>query len=115
MRTVCEQTVEHAAQPSQRGHLTSHAGQPGESPSEILLTAAEHPLTFGRGCGSMLDAAAPARVRQPDNRRQAPSKPKESAMQIGEQQEEFEILPEEEPPLVLPEREPQQHPEAAPA
>jgi hypothetical protein len=36
-------------------------------------------------------------------------------MQIGEQQEEFEILPEEEPPLVLPEREPQQHPEAAPA
>jgi hypothetical protein len=40
---------------------------------------------------------------------------KERAMQIGEEQEEFEILPEEEQPLVLPEREPQQHPEAAPA
>ena len=36
-------------------------------------------------------------------------------MQIGEQQEEFEILPEEEQPQVLPEREPQQHPEDAPA
>jgi hypothetical protein len=35
-------------------------------------------------------------------------------MQIGEEQEEFEILPEEEQPPVLPEREPQQHPEAAP-
>jgi hypothetical protein len=34
-------------------------------------------------------------------------------MQIGEEQEEFEILPDEEQPLVLPEREPQ--PEAAPA
>jgi hypothetical protein len=43
------------------------------------------------------------------------SNPKEPAMQIGEEQEEFEILPEEEQPLVLPEREPQQHPEAAPA
>jgi hypothetical protein len=64
----------------------------------------------------MLDNAAPARVRQPDNRRQAPSKhPKEPAMQIGEEQEEFEILPEEEQPLVLPERQPHQHPEAAPA
>jgi hypothetical protein len=46
----------------------------------------------------------------------SPSKhPKEPAMQIGEEQEEFEILPEEEQPLVLPEREPQQQPEAAPA
>jgi hypothetical protein len=37
-------------------------------------------------------------------------------MQIGEEQEEFEILPteEEQQPLVLPEREPQQ-PEDAPA
>jgi hypothetical protein len=41
--------------------------------------------------------------------------PKEPAMQIGEEQEEFEILPEEEQPLVLPEREPQPQPEAAPA
>jgi hypothetical protein len=36
-------------------------------------------------------------------------------MQIGEDQQEFEILPEEEQPLVLPEREPQHQPEAAPA
>jgi hypothetical protein len=38
-------------------------------------------------------------------------------MQIGEEQEEFEILPteEEQQPLVLPEREPQPQPEAAPA
>jgi hypothetical protein len=37
-------------------------------------------------------------------------------MRIGEEQQEFEILPsEEEQPLVLPEREPQQQPEAAPA
>ena len=38
-------------------------------------------------------------------------------MRIGEEQEEFEILParEEEQPLVLPEREPQQQPEPAPA
>jgi hypothetical protein len=37
-------------------------------------------------------------------------------MRIGEEQEEFEILPsEEELPLVLPEREPHPQPEAAPA
>jgi hypothetical protein len=36
-------------------------------------------------------------------------------MQIGEEQEEFEILPDEEQPVVLPEREPHQQPEAAPA
>jgi hypothetical protein len=38
-------------------------------------------------------------------------------MHIGEEQEEFEILPaeEEQQPAVLPEREPNQHPEAAPA
>jgi hypothetical protein len=37
-------------------------------------------------------------------------------MNIGEEQEEFEILPaEEEQPVVLPEREPQQQPEGAPA
>jgi hypothetical protein len=35
-------------------------------------------------------------------------------MQIGEEQEEFEILPEGEQPMVLPEREPQQQPEDAP-
>jgi hypothetical protein len=35
-------------------------------------------------------------------------------MQIGEEQEEFEILPDEEQPLVLPENEPQLQPEAAP-
>jgi hypothetical protein len=36
-------------------------------------------------------------------------------MHIGEEQEEFEILPDEEPPLALPEHEPQHQPEAAPA
>ena len=36
-------------------------------------------------------------------------------MQIGEEQQEFEILPDEEQPLVLPENEPQPQPEAAPA
>jgi hypothetical protein len=36
-------------------------------------------------------------------------------MQIGEEQEEFEILPDEEQPVVLPEREPQPQPEDAPA
>jgi hypothetical protein len=35
-------------------------------------------------------------------------------MQIGEDQQEFEVLPEEEQPLVLPEREPQPQPEAVP-
>jgi hypothetical protein len=36
-------------------------------------------------------------------------------MQIGKEQEEFEILPEEEQPLALPEHQPQPQPEAAPA
>ena len=38
-------------------------------------------------------------------------------MRIGEQQEEFEILPaeEEQQPVVLPEREPERQPEDAPA
>jgi hypothetical protein len=46
-----------------------------------------------------------------------PAVSKELAMRIGEQQQEFEILPagEEEQPLVLPEREPQPQPEPAPA
>jgi hypothetical protein len=32
-------------------------------------------------------------------------------MQIGEDQQEFEILPEEEQPVVVPEHEPQRQPE----
>ena len=78
----------------------------------------QHPLTFDHSCGSMLDAAAQRGCRQPDRRRQASSKhPKEVAMRIGEQQEEFEILPteQEQQPVVLPEREPQPQPEHAPA
>ena len=65
----------------------------------------------------MLDASAQRGRADETTRRQAPAKhPKELAMRIGEEQEEFEILPsEEEQPLVLPEREPQQQPEAAPA
>jgi hypothetical protein len=65
----------------------------------------------------MLDASAQRGCADETTRRQAPTKhPKEPAMRIGEEQEEFEILPsEEEQPLVLPEREPQQQPEAAPA
>jgi hypothetical protein len=41
--------------------------------------------------------------------------PKELAMRIGEDQQEFEILPEEEPPVVVPEQEPPRQPEDAPA
>jgi hypothetical protein len=66
----------------------------------------------------MLGRVSPARLRQRDRYRQAPTKrPKEPAMHIGEEQEEFEILPaeEEQQPTVLPEREPQQQPEGAPA
>jgi hypothetical protein len=64
----------------------------------------------------MLDASA-QRVHQQDSRRRAPTKhPKGPAMRIGEEQEEFEILPaEEDQPVVVPEREPQQQPEDAPA
>jgi hypothetical protein len=41
---------------------------------------------------------------------------KELAMQIGEDQQEFEILPEEEQqPVVVPEREPPRQPEDTPA
>jgi hypothetical protein len=63
----------------------------------------------------MLDALASMRAptRQPPT--SSSKQPNEPAMQIGEEQEEFEILPEEEQPLVLPEREPQPQPEAAPA
>jgi hypothetical protein len=64
----------------------------------------------------MLDASVQRGSVQPDRRRQAPSKhPEEPAMHIGEEQEEFEILPEEEQPLAFPERESQSQPEAAPA
>jgi hypothetical protein len=49
-------------------------------------------------------------------RRQAPSKRlKELAMQIGEDQQEFEILPEQEQPVVVPEHEPPRQPEHTPA
>jgi hypothetical protein len=63
----------------------------------------------------MLDAAAPCGAPQ-HSRNKLPAGVKEPAMRIGEQQEEFEILPAEEDgqPVVFPEREPQQ-PEDAPA
>jgi hypothetical protein len=48
-------------------------------------------------------------------RRQAPSKRQELAMQIGEDQQEFEILPEQEQPVVVPEPEPPRQPEDTPA
>jgi hypothetical protein len=65
----------------------------------------------------MLGRSSTAGVRQQDRRRQAPSKhPKEPAMDIGAEQEEFEILPaEEDQPVLVPEREPQPQPEDAPA
>jgi hypothetical protein len=59
-----------------------------------------------RGCADQTAAdKPPARASQ------------ELAMRIGEQQEEFEILPaeQEQQPVVLPEREPQRQPEEAPA
>jgi hypothetical protein len=36
-------------------------------------------------------------------------------MQIGEDQQEYEILPEEKQPVVVPEHEPQRQPEDTPA
>jgi hypothetical protein len=49
-----------------------------------------------------------------EDRQQAPSKPKELAMHIGEDQQEFEILPEEDQPVVVPEPEPPRQPEDMP-
>jgi hypothetical protein len=63
----------------------------------------------------MLDASTSADVPARPPPTSSQQRPKEPAMQIGEEQEEFEILPEEEQPLALPEREPQPQPEAAPA
>jgi hypothetical protein len=40
---------------------------------------------------------------------------KELAMRIGEDQQEFEILPDEEQPVTVPEQEPPRQPEDAPA
>jgi hypothetical protein len=60
------------------------------------------------------------RARFADNQRRdklLASIPKEPVMDIGEEQEEFEILPaeEEQQPVVLPEREPGRQPEDVPA
>jgi hypothetical protein len=44
-----------------------------------------------------------------------PAKGKELVMRIGEDQQEFEILPEEDPPVVVPEPEPPRQPEDTPA
>jgi hypothetical protein len=43
-----------------------------------------------------------------------PANPKELAMRIGEDQQEFEILPEEDQPVVVPEPEPPRQPEDMP-
>jgi hypothetical protein len=56
-----------------------------------------------RGC---VDGTAPTNLQQVS---------REPAMDIGEDQQEFEILPEDERPVVLPEHEPHQQPETAPA
>jgi hypothetical protein len=64
----------------------------------------------------MLNASAQRGCADETTATSSTKHPKEPAMRIGEEQEEFEILPsEEEQPLVLPDREPQQQPEAAPA
>jgi hypothetical protein len=62
----------------------------------------------------MLKASAQCGIRRP-GRRQAPSKGKELAMRIGEDQQEFEILPEEDQPVTVPEQEPPRQPEDTPA
>ncbi len=70
---------------------------------------------------AVLVGVARAQLRQewPDEARAPTSSAsaQEPAMQIGEQQEEFEILPTEEDqePLVPPEPEPQRQPEDTPA
>jgi hypothetical protein len=53
--------------------------------------------------------------RRGRRRRQAPSKGKELAMHIGEDEQEYEILPEEDQPVVVPEPEPPRQPEDTPA
>jgi hypothetical protein len=63
----------------------------------------------------MLKASAQRWMRPRDRRRQAPGKGKELAMHIGEDQQEFEILPEEDQPVVVPEHEPPRQPEDTPA
>jgi hypothetical protein len=68
------------------------------------------PLTFDRGCGSMLQVSAAWNA--PTGSQQAS---KELAMRIGEDQQEFEILPEEEQPVVVPEPTPPRQPEDTPA
>jgi hypothetical protein len=86
--------------------------------SETLVAAAEYPLTFVPCCGSMLDASAQRGHADETAADKLPASiPKEPAMRIGEEQEEFEILPteEEQQPVVLPEREPPPQPEDAPA
>jgi hypothetical protein len=64
----------------------------------------------------MLKMSAQHGMRRPDppptSSQQAS---KELAMHIGEDQQEFEILPEEEQPVVVPEHEPQRQPEDTPA
>jgi hypothetical protein len=77
--------------------------------------ALQPPLTFDRGCGSMLKMSTPAWDGRPGRRRQAPGKGEELAMRIGEDQQEFEILPEEDQPMVVPEPEPPRQPEDTPA
>jgi hypothetical protein len=62
----------------------------------------------------MLKGSAQRGMCRRDRRRQAPSSiPKELAMHIGEEQQEFEILPteQEQQPLVIPEHEPPLQPE----
>lgn len=75
------------------------------------------PLTVGHGCGSMLDAAATRECANQTAADKPPAGSKELAMRIGEEQEEFEILPaeDEQQPVVLPERDPQRQPEHVPA
>ena len=66
------------------------------------------------------EAKAPLQQQRPDDADDptgSPSVLKEPAMQIGKEQQEFEILPTEEDqqPLASPQPEPQQQPEDAPA
>jgi hypothetical protein len=119
MRTVCEQMVSRRpGWARQAARTPARASLGRRCASETLVAAAEYPLTFVPCCGSMLDASAQRGARRRDRADKLPASiPKEPAMRIGEEQEEFEILPseEEQQPVVLPEREPPPQPEDAPA
>ena len=116
MHAVCEQIM--SRQPTGLGEAASHLRRQASEGGMPARPWSLAPTPLDPRPGLWVDAhdvspAWDAPTRLPPTSSQQASK--ELAMHIGEDQQEYEILPEEDQPVTVPEPEPPRQPEGTPA